>query len=125
MQEGSVDKEHIDFLPPPEVVTLGDILEAKLGISKEKTEEKPKEKLKCPYQLKSAYSMHPEGEAKFTNFPEKFQGTLDYIFFEPERMSLKSILEIPPEEILRIEDFLPNFQFSSDHISLKATFKLK
>ena len=59
-----------------------------------------------------------------------FKGTLDYIFFQISDHSTDSNLSINPVSILSIpnqvylDPGLPNENFSSDHISLLATFQL-
>lgn len=58
------------------------------------------------------------------------KGTLDYIFFSPvkkedkDSVVLKSIVEIPSEEVLAKQTGLPSDEFGSDHVSIMATFEL-
>jgi len=72
------------------------------------------------------------GEPPYTNFTA-WKGTLDYIFMFPikqehekekESLLLRSILEIPPENVLNIQTALPSDTFPSDHISIGCTFEL-
>ena len=58
---------------------------------------------------------------KYTNFTEKFSGTLDYIFYSVDKkknIEIEKILEIPNEEIL--EGFCPNENIPSDHLPIMA-----
>lgn len=78
-----------------------------------------------PLKLSSAYGHnHPNGEPLFTNHALSFKGTLDYIFYSNELLNLKELLDLPSEDQVTIETSLPNSQFSSDHLSIKATFEL-
>jgi mRNA deadenylase 3'-5' endonuclease subunit Ccr4 len=58
------------------------------------------------------------------------KGTLDYIFFDPlkkeekDSLILKSIVEIPSEEIVSKQKGLPSDEFGSDHVSIMAVFEL-
>jgi mRNA deadenylase 3'-5' endonuclease subunit Ccr4 len=74
-----------------------------------------------------------ENEPEFTNFTEKFKGTLDYIFLNAEnyekspdskkcRLVARALLEIPTSSELSSAIALPNEEFSSDHIAIAAKF---
>jgi len=91
--------------------------------------------------LKSAYSNYTQltgskpseywtGEPAYTNYTV-WKGTLDYIFIFPIRNNsnnqikdifVRSILEIPSEEVLGVG--LPNDTFSSDHLSIVCNLEL-
>jgi len=73
------------------------------------------------------------GEPPFTNFTERWAGTLDYIFIAGSGEQLKNtkqifpakILEIPPREILASQTGLPNDFYSSDHVPILCEFILR
>lgn len=85
------------------------------------------------------------GEAPFTNYTEKFRGTLDYLFVpvtnptvatndtesvwnrilaSPLTLRATHVLEIPTEEAVSGAVGLPNDTLASDHISIAARFVL-
>lgn len=65
------------------------------------------------------------GAPEFTNYTEGFKACLDYIYFEANRLSLKSFVPLPKEEVLQKEVAIPSSSFPSDHIPLIADLKLK
>jgi len=78
--------------------------------------------LKHSLQLESSMKMGTEQEPSFTCYTDEFKGTLDYIFYQPEKAQVASVLEIPPEDALCSEIALPNSQFPSDHLAIVANF---
>ncbi|XP_010257570.1 PREDICTED: carbon catabolite repressor protein 4 homolog 2-like [Nelumbo nucifera] len=64
-------------------------------------------------------------EPLFTNCTRDFIGTLDYIFYTADSLTVESLLELLDEESLRKETALPSPEWSSDHIALLAEFRCK
>jgi CCR4-NOT transcription complex subunit 6 len=112
LSQGFVDPNHLE-----------------LFYSSKDKEDTKKNKLKGshrqPYFLQSVYGQYFKGsEPPFTNYQEKFQGTLDYIFYEKQNLLPTSLLELPSVESVSVESYLPNSITSSDHISLQCNFIL-
>ncbi|RID54486.1 hypothetical protein BRARA_G01804 [Brassica rapa] len=120
---GKVDPMHPDLMVDP------------LGILR------PHSKLTHQLPLVSAYSsfarmggsltaeqqrrrMDPSSnEPLFTNCTRDFIGTLDYIFYTADTLTVESLLELLDEESLRKDTALPSPEWSSDHIALLAEFR--
>uniref|UniRef100_A0A0D6R0B4 poly(A)-specific ribonuclease n=1 Tax=Araucaria cunninghamii TaxID=56994 RepID=A0A0D6R0B4_ARACU len=64
-------------------------------------------------------------EPLFTNCTRDFFGTLDYIFYTADSLTVESLLELLDEESLRKDTGLPSPEWSSDHIALLAEFRCK
>lgn len=64
-------------------------------------------------------------EPQFTNCTRDFLGTLDYIFYTGDSLSVESLLELLDEDSLRKDTGLPSPEWSSDHIALLAEFRCK
>ncbi|KAL5980691.1 Carbon catabolite repressor protein 4 2 [Asimina triloba] len=64
-------------------------------------------------------------EPLFTNCTRDFIGTVDYIFYTADSLSVESLLELLDEESLRKDTALPSPEWSSDHIALLAEFRCK
>lgn len=66
-------------------------------------------------------------EPPFTNYTEKFKGTLDYLFIPRSHTHLipRAILEIPSETSVSAHTALPDDTLSSDHVSIACLFELK
>lgn len=64
-------------------------------------------------------------EPLFTNCTRDFIGTLDYIFYTADSLTVESLLELLDEETLRKNTALPSPEWSSDHIALLAEFRCK
>ncbi|VAH15721.1 unnamed protein product [Triticum turgidum subsp. durum] len=64
-------------------------------------------------------------EPLFTNCTRDFTGTVDYIFYTADSLSVESLLELLDEENLRKDTALPSPEWSSDHIALLAEFRCK
>ncbi|KAE8645782.1 hypothetical protein Csa_017169 [Cucumis sativus] len=64
-------------------------------------------------------------EPLFTNCTRDFIGTLDYIFYTADTLTVESLLELLDEESLRKDTALPSPVWSSDHIALLAEFRCK
>ncbi|CAN8279920.1 unnamed protein product [Cochlearia groenlandica] len=62
-------------------------------------------------------------EPLFTNCTRDFIGTLDYIFYTADTLTVESLLELLDEESLRKDTALPSPEWSSDHIALLAEFR--
>uniref|UniRef100_A0A2P2M914 poly(A)-specific ribonuclease n=1 Tax=Rhizophora mucronata TaxID=61149 RepID=A0A2P2M914_RHIMU len=64
-------------------------------------------------------------EPLFTHCTRDFIGTLDYIFYTADSLSVESLLELLDEESLRKDTALPSPEWSSDHVALLAEFRCK
>ncbi|ONK74901.1 uncharacterized protein A4U43_C03F11280 [Asparagus officinalis] len=64
-------------------------------------------------------------EPLFTNCTRDFIGTLDYIFYTADSLTVESLLELLDEDSLRRDTALPSPEWSSDHIALLAEFRCK
>lgn len=64
-------------------------------------------------------------EPLFTNCTRDFIGTVDYIFYTADSLTVESLLELLDEESLRKDTALPSPERSSDHIALLAEFRCK
>ncbi|XP_050419714.1 nocturnin-like isoform X1 [Adelges cooleyi] len=77
------------------------------------------------FKLNSAYK-EPGEEPKFTSWKIRqregdCKETLDYIFYTPEYLTIRSILAMPKEENVH-KDRTPSLLYPSDHFSLIADF---
>ncbi|XP_068642989.1 carbon catabolite repressor protein 4 homolog 1-like [Aristolochia californica] len=123
---GKVDQMHSDLVVDP------------LGILR------PANKLMHQLPLVSAYSsfartvggginleqqrrrMDPTtNEPLFTHCTRDFIGTLDYIFYTADSLTVEALLELLDEDSLRKDTALPSPEWSSDHIALLAEFRCK
>lgn len=121
---GKVDPMHPDLTVDP------------LGILR------PHTKLVHQLPLVSAYSSFARGigpvleqqrrrmdpstnEPLFTNCTRDFIGTLDYIFYTADSLTVEQLLELLDEDSLRKDTALPSPEWSSDHIALMAEFRCK
>ncbi|KAK4757391.1 hypothetical protein SAY87_018692 [Trapa incisa] len=64
-------------------------------------------------------------EPLFTNCTRDFIGTLDYIFYTADTLTVESLLELLDEDSLRKDTGLPSPEWSSDHVALLAEFCCK
>lgn len=80
-------------------------------------------KVREPLQLRSIF--HHKSEPSFTNFTQKFKGTLDYIFHTPNVLAPLCALSTPPMTELESDTALPNELYSSDHIAMVADLQWK
>ncbi|XP_057486395.1 carbon catabolite repressor protein 4 homolog 1-like [Actinidia eriantha] len=62
-------------------------------------------------------------EPLFTNCTRDFIGTLDYIFYSADTLTVESLLELLDEDSLRKDTALPSPEWSSDHVALLAEFR--
>ncbi|KAL6902409.1 hypothetical protein ACP4OV_005285 [Aristida adscensionis] len=62
-------------------------------------------------------------EPLFTNCTRDFTGTIDYIFYTADSLTVESLLELLDEHSLRKDTALPSPEWSSDHIALLAEFR--
>ncbi|KAE8725788.1 Carbon catabolite repressor protein 4-like protein 1 [Hibiscus syriacus] len=103
---------------------------------------RPHSKLTHQLPLVSAYSPFARGvglglehqrrkmdmttnEPLFTNCTRDFIGTLDYIFYTADSLTVESLLELLDEDSLRKDTALPSPEWSSDHIALLAEFRFQ
>ncbi|KAK9983345.1 hypothetical protein SO802_032870 [Lithocarpus litseifolius] len=63
-------------------------------------------------------------EPAFTNFTDKFFGTLDYIFYTDNSLIVESLLELVDRESIG-NNGIPSPTWPSDHIALMASFRLR
>mmetsp|Transcript_4568 Transcript_4568/g.7073 ORF Transcript_4568/g.7073 Transcript_4568/m.7073 type:complete len:675 (+) Transcript_4568:56-2080(+) len=64
-----------------------------------------------------------QGMPKYTNYTGHFVGEIDYVLYTPERIRLRSFLQLVPEEKVSEFTALPNQQWSSDHVALMCEFE--
>ncbi|XP_039130714.1 carbon catabolite repressor protein 4 homolog 1-like [Dioscorea cayenensis subsp. rotundata] len=62
-------------------------------------------------------------EPLFTKCTREYIGTVDYIFYTADSLTVESLLELLDEESLRKDTALPSPEWSSDHIALLAEFR--
>jgi len=82
------------------------------------------ENLKMGHSLRmsTAYDTCNGKEAEYTNYTEDFKGTLDYIFFSSDMLTVLAVSQVDDESQLMQETALPSSTRPSDHVSLVATF---
>jgi hypothetical protein len=90
------------------------------------------EHLSCPFNLESAYAFKDDkgsvvGEKlPFTNVTHSFIDTLDYIFFDKERLTVTETLDIPTSfpqlnnKSIKNGHLLPSDVWPSDHMAIGA-----
>ncbi|KAG4183756.1 hypothetical protein ERO13_A09G129500v2 [Gossypium hirsutum] len=103
---------------------------------------RPHSKLTHQLPLVSAYSPFARGvglglehqrrkmdittnEPLLTNCTRDFIGTLDYIFYTADSLTVEALLELLDEDSLRKDTALPSPEWSSDHIALLAEFRFQ
>ncbi|GJP40011.1 hypothetical protein CLOM_g24310 [Closterium sp. NIES-68] len=64
-------------------------------------------------------------EPLFTNVTRDFMGTLDYVFYTADSLSVESLLELLDEDTVRKDTALPSPEWSSDHLALLTEFRYK
>merc|ERR1719456_1444883 len=105
-QQGSVPQDHEDFKVDP----CGILKQLNGGHS---------------LRMATAYETCNGREAHYTNYTEDFKGTLDYIWFTLDTLSVLAISQVDDESQLLQETALPSSTRPSDHVSLVATFMFK
>lgn len=68
--------------------------------------------LSIPFQLRSA----DELQSAFTNYVRGYSGLLDYIWYEPQRLTVDRAIPLPSLE--EVKGFIPSQRFPSDHLSV-------
>ena len=111
---GQLDAEHEDANPVPDKFTT-DVSAIVI----------PVPSFDHDMHLASAYAAVNGAEPKATNYHGSFAETLDYIFYQPEKLEAVSVLELPSEEECRVEIALPNTNQPSDHVAIAAKFAFK
>lgn len=76
-------------------------------------------------RMATAYETCNGREAQYTNYTEDFKGTLDYIWFSSDTISVLAISQVDDESQLQQETALPSSTRPSDHVSLVATFMFR
>jgi CCR4-NOT transcription complex subunit 6 len=64
-------------------------------------------------------------EPPYTNFTTNFVGTLDYIWYTMDRLSVGGLLEMVDDRLVQEQTALPSPLFSSDHVPLLAELHFK
>ena len=64
-------------------------------------------------------------EPPYTNYTTSFVGTLDYIFYTVDRLSVGGLLQMIEDRQVQEHTALPSPLFSSDHVPLLAEFHFK
>ena len=70
-----------------------------------------------PFHLASADDL----QTPFTTYCQGYVGLLDFVWFEPGRMSISRTIPLPTEEEVR-HTCLPSERFSSDHLAVSKDF---
>eukprot|EP00929_Paragymnodinium_shiwhaense_P065707 TRINITY_DN32916_c0_g1_i2.p1 TRINITY_DN32916_c0_g1~~TRINITY_DN32916_c0_g1_i2.p1 ORF type:complete len:811 (-),score=162.90 TRINITY_DN32916_c0_g1_i2:11-2443(-) len=68
------------------------------------------------FDFASAYDPAPVA----TNFVDGYCATLDWIFFDKNRLTTRAVAQVPPLSVLEEAKALPSWRFPSDHILLAA-----
>ncbi|XP_064485164.1 2',5'-phosphodiesterase 12-like [Ornithodoros turicata] len=63
------------------------------------------------------------GTPEYTNYTTGFQGCLDYIFFEDQKLAVDEVVPMPSHEEITCHQALPSIVFPSDHIAQIASLK--
>lgn len=107
---GSVDPNHPDLAPPP----------GRRGPSILPNDTRD---ISHRLHLASAYRTATGAEPLFTDYTLGFQGTLDYLWHDPDTLRCAAVAQIPEvHELTAAGDALPNAQYPSDHVMLIADF---
>jgi|MDSY01.2.fsa_nt_gb CCR4-NOT transcription complex subunit 6 len=64
-------------------------------------------------------------EPPYTNYTAHFVGTLDYIFYTYDRLSVGGLLQMVEDKQVQEHEALPSPLFSSDHVPLLSEFHFK
>jgi CCR4-NOT transcription complex subunit 6 len=72
--------------------------------------------------LSSAYHTVLGTEPEVTNAKPEFNGTLDYIFYQNQKLKVESVLETPKLSECLLQEGLPDDRQASDHIALVSRF---
>jgi len=64
-------------------------------------------------------------EPPYTNFTAHFVGTLDYMWYTYDRLSVGGLLELAEDRLVQESTALPSPTFSSDHLPLLSEFYFK
>jgi len=64
-------------------------------------------------------------EPPYTNFTAQFVGTLDYMWYTYDRLSVGGLLEMVEDRLVQESTALPSPTFSSDHVPLLSEFYFK
>ncbi|KAM9326803.1 2',5'-phosphodiesterase 12 [Gastrophryne carolinensis] len=83
-------------------------------------EERCNMALSHPLKLRSAC-----GEPAYTNYVAGFNGCLDYIFIDSERLEVEQVIPMPSHEEVTSHVALPSVSHPSDHIALVCDVKWK
>ncbi|RUS88253.1 hypothetical protein EGW08_003955 [Elysia chlorotica] len=75
--------------------------------------------------LKSAYEVTMSKEPVLTSYTNKTHGCLDYVFYSSASLDTVGVLETLDESVLTKNGGIPEVNIPSDHLSLKAVFRMK
>jgi CCR4-NOT transcription complex subunit 6 len=64
-------------------------------------------------------------EPPYTNFTAHFVGTLDYMWYTYDRLSVGGLMEMVEDRLVQETTALPSPTFSSDHVPLLAEYYFK
>ncbi|CAG0878630.1 unnamed protein product, partial [Darwinula stevensoni] len=65
------------------------------------------------------------GTPAYTNFTKGFNGCLDYIFYQKDRLTVEEVIPFPSHEDVTEHGALPSVTFPSDHLALIAQLAFK
>ncbi|XP_053324756.1 2',5'-phosphodiesterase 12 [Spea bombifrons] len=83
-------------------------------------EERCNMSLSHPLKLESAC-----GEPEYTNYVVGFNGCLDYIFIDAQRVEVERVIPLPTHEEVTRHRALPSVSHPSDHLALVCDLRLK
>ncbi|GAB7361221.1 hypothetical protein MBLNU230_g1283t1 [Neophaeotheca triangularis] len=105
-----------------ELMTQGSLSNSHADLGTQKYGDFTRNGISHPFSLKSAYSQR---EIPFTNYTVDFQGTIDYIWFSQNALSVTALLGQVDPAYMRLVPGFPNHHFPSDHLALYAEFAVK
>ncbi|KAL2091656.1 hypothetical protein ACEWY4_013919 [Coilia grayii] len=80
----------------------------------------------CPMELNNPFKLQSAcGEPAYTNYVGAFHGCLDYIFTEPQILSVEQVIPMPNHQEVTTHHALPSVSHPSDHIALVCDLKWK
>jgi len=65
------------------------------------------------------------GLPAYTNFTPGFNGHLDYIYYDLDRLEVTQVIPVPDHKDVELHTGIPSISFPSDHIAQICDFKWK
>ncbi|KAM8930772.1 2',5'-phosphodiesterase 12 [Pelodytes ibericus] len=84
------------------------------------------EEEQCNMALKHSFNLESAcGEPEYTNYVVGFNGCLDYIFIDSDRIEVEQVIPLPTHEEVTRYQALPSLSHPSDHLALVCDLKFK